>query len=156
MKPSLDLQLSRLRVLILSASVGAGHMRAATALERAFLEIGAAHQVRHLDTLEYTTRALRGVYSKAYSYAARHLPTVTGWLYDAFDQPGRDAPLRLAFNRLNARRFVTMLRNQTPDIVVCTHFLPAEILSWLTASRRLAIRYAVVVTDFDVHAIWLS
>jgi processive 1,2-diacylglycerol beta-glucosyltransferase len=156
MKSALNFQLSKFRVLILSASVGGGHMRAAAALERAFLEIGAAHQVRNLDTLEYTTPVLRGVYSKAYSYAARHLPTVTGWLYDAFDRPGRDAPLRLAFNRLNARRFVTMLRNHSPDIAVCTHFLPAEILSWLTASRQLTIRYAVVVTDFDVHAMWLS
>src|SRR5713226_4917265 len=103
MKSALNSQVSQSKVLILSASVGAGHTRAARALECAFLETGAVHEVRYLDTLEYTTTVLRAVYSKAYSYAARHLPTVTGWLYNAFDRPWRDAPLRLAFNRLNSR-----------------------------------------------------
>src|SRR5947209_12486890 len=130
-----------MRVLILSASVGDGHRRAATALEHAFLEIGAGHEVRHVDTLKHATTLSRVVYSKAYSYAARHLPAVTGWLYNAFDQPWRQAPLRLAFDRLNTRRFVSMLRNYKPDIAICTHFLPAEILSSLTNSHRLAIRY---------------
>ena len=143
-------------VLILSASVGAGHMRAAAALEQAFQQIGDGHNVRHIDTLDYATTALRGVYSKAYSYAARRLPVITGWLYDAFDQPWRYAPLRLAFNRLNTKPFVAMLRENKPAFVVCTHFLPAEILSWLADSDELAIPYFVVVTDFDVHAMWLS
>jgi processive 1,2-diacylglycerol beta-glucosyltransferase len=49
-----------------------------------------------------------------------------------------------------------MLRNCKPDIAICTHFLPAQILSSLVESRQLAIRYSVVVTDFDVHAIWIT
>ena len=89
--PQLSVLGPQRRVLILSASVGAGHMRAATALEQAFLEIG-AHEVQHFDTLEYAATLCRALYSKGYSYAARRLPTMTGWLYDAFDQPWRDAP----------------------------------------------------------------
>jgi processive 1,2-diacylglycerol beta-glucosyltransferase len=37
----------------------------------------------------------------------------------------------------------------------CTHFLPAEIVSWLKAKERLASRQAIVVTDFDAQAMWL-
>jgi processive 1,2-diacylglycerol beta-glucosyltransferase len=33
--------------------------------------------------------------------------------------------------------------------------LPAEIVSWLKAKERIASRQAIVVTDFDVHAMWL-
>jgi processive 1,2-diacylglycerol beta-glucosyltransferase len=40
-------------------------------------------------------------------------------------------------------------------LIVCTHFLPAEIVSWLKAKERLASRQAIIVTDFDVHAMWL-
>jgi processive 1,2-diacylglycerol beta-glucosyltransferase len=53
------------QVLILSASAGAGHMRAGQAIERAFLEAGAARSVRHLDTLEYTNALFRRLYSRA-------------------------------------------------------------------------------------------
>src|ERR1700686_2206461 len=125
--------MNKQRVLILSASVGAGHLRAGAALEHAFQEIGEEHEVRHIDTLDYGTAALRGVYSKAYSYAARRLPVITGWLYDAFDEPWRHAPLRQAFDRLNTKRFAALLRNYKPDVAGCTHFLPAEILSALAA-----------------------
>lgn len=52
------------RVLILSASAGAGHIRAAQAIERALNEADAAREVRHVDTLEYTNRLFRHLYSK--------------------------------------------------------------------------------------------
>lgn len=48
-----------------------------------------------------------------------------------------------------------MLQEYQPDVAVCTHFLPAEIISWLKAKRRLSTPQAIVVTDFDVHAMWL-
>jgi len=38
---------------------------------------------------------------------------------------------------------------------VATHFLPAEIIAWLIAKRKLHARHAIVVTDYDVHAMWL-
>jgi processive 1,2-diacylglycerol beta-glucosyltransferase len=48
-----------------------------------------------------------------------------------------------------------MVREYQPDMIVCTHFLPAEIVSWLKAKGKLNCRQAIVVTDFDVHAMWL-
>jgi len=40
------------RVLILSASAGAGHIRAAEAIEKAFVKLGAAKELRNIDVLE--------------------------------------------------------------------------------------------------------
>src|SRR5438477_32706 len=54
------------RVLILSASAGAGHVRAADALEKAFSQSGAAREIRHIDVLNYTNKVFRHLYSKAY------------------------------------------------------------------------------------------
>lgn len=143
------------KVLILSASAGAGHLRAAQAIERAIIETGAAHQVRHVDTLEYTTRVFRNLYSKAYIDMVSRMPDVLGWLYDQFDKPWQNERRRLAFDKLNTRPFVRLLHDEQPDITICTHFLPAEIISWLKAKQRLTTRQAIVVTDFDVHAMWL-
>ena len=83
------------------------------------------------------------------------MPEVLGWLYDALDKPWKNERRRLAFDKLNTRPFVKMLREYRPDIMVCTHFLPAEIISWLKAKERIMSRQAIVVTDFDVHAMWL-
>jgi processive 1,2-diacylglycerol beta-glucosyltransferase len=143
------------KVLVLSASAGAGHIRAAQAIERAIKEMGAAHEVRHIDTLEYTNKLFRTLYSKAYIEMVNSTPEVLGWLYDYLDRPWQRERRRLAIDKLNTRPFVKMLQQYQPDITICTHFLPSEIISWLKAKERLTNPQAIVVTDFDVHAMWL-
>ncbi|HWT00657.1 MAG TPA: glycosyltransferase [Pyrinomonadaceae bacterium] len=143
------------KVLILSASAGAGHLRAAEALERAFRETTAAAEVRNVDTLDYTNKLFRHLHSKAYIEMVNKMPEVLGWLYDHLDKPWKNERRRLALDKLNARPFVKLLADYEPDITVCTHFLPAEIISWLKAKGRINCRQAIVVTDFDVHAMWL-
>ncbi len=143
------------KVLVLSASAGAGHVRAAAAIEGAFRALGAAHEVRHVDTLDYTNKVFRHLYAKAYLDMVQSAPAALGWFYDRLDQPWQNERRRLALDRLNTRPFVKLLEQYQPDIIVCTHFLPAEIISWLKAKERLSSPQAIVVTDFDVHAMWL-
>jgi processive 1,2-diacylglycerol beta-glucosyltransferase len=147
------------RVLLLSASAGAGHVRAAQALEKAFQEIGEAsgeqREVQHLDVLNYTNKVFRNLYSKAYIDLVNKMPEVPGWFYDKLDKPWKNERRRLALDKLNTRPLVKLLRQYQPDLIVCTHFLPAEIVSWLRAKERLTSRQVIVVTDFDVHAMWL-
>jgi processive 1,2-diacylglycerol beta-glucosyltransferase len=143
------------KVLILSASAGAGHVRAAQALERAFAAEGGAGDVRHVDALELTNKVFRTLYSKTYIELVDRAPDVLGWLYDALDSPWQKERRRLAWDKLNTRPFVKMLEREQPDLIVCTHFLPAEMVSWMKAKHRLACPQAIVVTDFDVHAMWL-
>ncbi|MFO0952773.1 MAG: glycosyltransferase [Isosphaeraceae bacterium] len=143
------------RVLILSASAGAGHLRAADALERAFRLTGAAGEVRNIDVLQHTNPLFRNLYSKTYLDMVNAMPEVLGWLYDRLDDPEQDDRMRLTFEKLNARPFLKQLEEYAPDIVVCTHMMPAGLISWLKSEGRLAARQAIVVTDFDVHAMWL-
>jgi processive 1,2-diacylglycerol beta-glucosyltransferase len=72
------------------------------------------------------------------------------------DEPGKAERRKLAFDKLNARPFIKLLEELQPEITVCTHSLPAEIISWLKAQERLNTRQAIVITDFDVHALWLT
>src|SRR5690349_21012550 len=143
------------RVLLLSVSAGAGHMRAAEALEKAFKTTADGVEVQHLDVLNYTNKVFRHLYSKAYIDLVNKMPEVPGWMYDRLDKPWKNERRRLALDKLNTRPFVKVLREYQPDLIVCTHFLPAEIVSWLKAKERLASRQVIIVTDFDVHAMWL-
>jgi processive 1,2-diacylglycerol beta-glucosyltransferase len=145
------------KVLLLSASAGAGHVRAAEAIEQAFkLLDGREHrEVQHFDVLNYTNKLFRHLYSKAYIDLVNKMPEVPGWMYDKLDKPWQNERRRLALDKLNTRPFVKLLRDYQPDLIVCTHFLPAEIVSWLKAKERLASRQVIIVTDFDVHAMWL-
>lgn len=143
------------RVLVLSASAGAGHLRAAEAVQRAFELTGSAREVRHLDVLQYTNPLFRTLYSKTYLDMVNTMPEVLGWLYDRLDDPGQDDRLRVSFEKLNARPLLKQLEEFQPEIVVCTHMTPAGIISWLKSHGKINARQAIVVTDFDVHALWL-
>jgi processive 1,2-diacylglycerol beta-glucosyltransferase len=143
------------KVLILSASAGAGHVRCAQALEHAFQQSGRAREIRHVDALDFTNKAFRTLYSKTYVDMVDRIPEVLGWLYDALDTPWEKEKRRLAWDKLNTRPFVKLLEREQPDLIVCTHFMPAEMVSWMKAKHRLACPQTIVVTDFDVHAMWL-
>ena len=145
------------KVLLLSASAGAGHVRAAEAVEKAFKQrkVSDGLEVHHFDVLNYTNKLFRHLYSKAYIDLVNKMPEVPGWVYDKLDKPWKNERRRLALDKLNTRPFVKLLREYQPDLIVCTHFLPAEIVSWLKAKERLASRQVIIVTDFDVHAMWL-
>jgi processive 1,2-diacylglycerol beta-glucosyltransferase len=143
------------RVLVLSASAGAGHLRAAEAIEKAIRIRGLASDVQHLDVLKFTNKVFRHLYSKAYIDLVNNAPEVLGWLYDYLDDPAKNDPIRLAFDRLNANPFIRYLGRYQPDVAICTHFLPSGIISSLKGEEKVKVLNTVVVTDFDVHAMWL-
>jgi len=145
---------SKPRVLLLSATSGAGHVRAAQALEKAFLARGDC-VVEHIDGLQYVSKLFQRAYDKAYISMVRRAPELMGVLYDRTDRPWHHPRRRLALDRLNTGPMIRLLKQMQPDVCVATHFLPAEILAWLIAKKKLRARNAIVVTDYDVHAMWL-
>ena len=142
------------RVLLLSASSGAGHVRAAQALEKAFAARGDC-VVEHIDAIAYVSKFFQNLYDKTYISMVRKAPELMGVLYERTDQPWQHPRRRLALDRLNAQPMIRMLKRIQPDLCVATHFLPAEILAWLIAKNQLQAKNAIVVTDYDVHAMWL-
>jgi processive 1,2-diacylglycerol beta-glucosyltransferase len=142
------------RVLLLSASSGAGHVRAAQALEKAFAARGDC-EVQHVDAIEYVSKLFQRAYDKTYISIVRRAPELMGVLYERTDQPWQHPRRRLALDRLNSQPMIRLLKRVQPDLCVATHFLPAEIIAWLIAKNKLSAKNAIVVTDYDVHAMWL-
>jgi processive 1,2-diacylglycerol beta-glucosyltransferase len=144
------------RVLIVSASAGTGHVRAGEALAKAFRMDPSVEAVHHLDALDYTNKLFRDFYSKLYIQLVKSAPDVLGWVYRVSDEPWKTDAARVQLERLNTRRLVRFIRAFNPHITVCTHFMPAGIMSHLIQTERLEAQLSIVVTDLDVHAMWLS
>src|SRR5215475_15029347 len=142
------------RVLLLSASSGAGHVRAAQALEKAFTARGDC-RVEHVDVIQHVSKVFQRLYDKTYINLVRRAPNLMGVLYDRTDKPWERMRQRLVVDRLNTQPMIRLLKRVQPDLCVATHFLPAEIIAWLIAKKKLRARNAIVVTDYDVHAMWL-
>lgn len=144
-----------MKLLILHASAGGGHRRAAEALAAAALERGADVVVR--DTLDFVPPLYRRTYAGGYLALVRTMPELWGYLYahsDRFAQAPIERKCRVLFNRLNTVSFLRFLSQVAPDAVLCTHFLPLELLGPLAPRRRRGLPLYGVLTDFDAHSLW--
>ena len=150
-----------LRILVLAASVGAGHVRAAQAVELALRQTLPGAVVRNLDVLELTNAPFRRLYGKAYLDLVNKAPHVLGYFYDLMDQPSssgknRRDRFRLAVEKLNLRSFIRLLEEESWDLVINTHFLPAEIIASLRRTENLALPHVTATTDFETHRLWVN
>ncbi|MFW5856869.1 MAG: MGDG synthase family glycosyltransferase [Planctomycetota bacterium] len=147
------------RVLILSVKAGAGHFRAAQALEAAFAERYPELDVLHVDVLEYTNAAFRKGFKEGYETLAKDLPTVWGYLYDSLEEkPGNSRLKRLAtlFDQMNARPLKKLVKKFDPDRIVCTHYVGAEVVCPRRRKGKLRAEVSVTLTDYDIHTMWIQ
>jgi processive 1,2-diacylglycerol beta-glucosyltransferase len=148
-----------IRILVLSASAGAGHLRAAQAVELALRELDPEAHVEHHDVLQLTNAAFRRLYGKAYLDLVDHAPHALGWMYDRLDRPqksGRGDRLRHLVQKLNLKPLLELLKRGPWDAFVSTHFLPAEMIAALRRKRRITTPQITVTTDFDTHRLWVN
>lgn len=147
------------RVLVLSVSAGAGHLRAAEALRAAAALDGSPAVVKHVDVLTLVPASFRALYGEFYLRLVERHPALWAYLFHASDRTPREAPVskvRRAIERMNTRRLRSSVEAFRPDAIVCTHFLPAEVLAHELSRGRVDVPVWVVVTDFDVHRLWLQ
>ena len=143
------------KVLILSVSAGTGHTKAAEALEKVFRQQPDVGEIRNVDALRFTNKLFRDFYSKLYIRLVHKAPSILGFVYRNSDEPWKTDRMRLMLDRLNTGALERFISKFKPDITVCTHFLPAEIISYLISKDKLNAQLSIVVTDLDVHAMWL-
>jgi processive 1,2-diacylglycerol beta-glucosyltransferase len=148
------------RILVLSAAVGAGHLRAAQAVELALKELAPDAHVENVDVLTLTNALFRRLYGTAYLDLVNKAPHVLGYFYDMMDRPRRAGStrdrLRRAVEKLNLKKLEAFILGGGWDVIVNTHFLPAEIIAGLRKARKLTTPHMTVTTDFETHRLWVN
>ncbi|HKE46970.1 MAG TPA: glycosyltransferase [Rhodanobacteraceae bacterium] len=146
----------RKRLLILSVSAGAGHVRAAEALRVCAETLDV--EAKHLDVMDFVSSGFRALYTDFYLKLVEHHPSMWAMLYRIMDRTPPSAPLarmRRAIERLNTLKLRKAIAAFAPDALICTHFLPAELLMRERARGRVASPVFVQITDFDLHGMWI-
>lgn len=146
------------KLLVLSVSAGAGHTRAAEAISAYAATHPAGIEALHLDVMDFVPSTFRKIYTDLYLALVRSQPAIWSYLYqktDRTDPAALSQKLRRAVERLNCRSLFAEIEQWQPDAIVCTHFLPAELLSREIRKTRLDVPVWVQVTDFDLHTLWV-
>ena len=145
------------KILLLSVASGAGHTRAAEAIRSA--AAGQEISAVHLDATAFASPFLRAVYTDAYIFLVKRAPALWSCLYrwtNAAKPDGLMQTVRRWLERRDSEPLLREIAQLRPDVIVCTHFLPAEILSQRIAAGKLDCPVWVQVTDFDLHRMWVQ
>ncbi len=146
------------RLLLISVSAGNGHVRAAQALAASAERAPDAPQVTHLDAMQFVASGFRKAYTDGYLALINRYPDLWSYLHRKTDTTPHTATsqkLRRAVERLSSTALLRAVRRHDADAIVCTHFLPAELLLREQRQGRLACPIWMQVTDYDLHNMWL-
>ncbi len=146
-----------MKILILYASAGAGHKKAAEAVYQA-LGKKQGLEVDCLDVLDLAPVFFRFSYPRIYLFAVNRLSWVWGLGYYILDNKLFRPVIffaRRIFNWCNSRKLEKYLLKTCPDVIVSTHFLPPEVV--VSMKRRLGfkVRQEVIITDLWPHYFWV-
>lgn len=146
-----------MKLLLISANAGAGHIRAAAALEEAAREMHPAAEIKNVDILSFTDPIYRRAYANSWLKMADNAPALWGYFYAASDRAKakkKQAAIVRAFDRVEFRKFRRFVAEFAPDVVIATHFLPGQILATSREEDWGRFKFACVLTDFDAHVLW--
>ena len=146
-------------ILILHASIGAGHTRAAQAVAAALALQSPETRTVVVDVLDMARPLFKRAYSKGYMGLVENAPALFGCLFELTDR--RPSPralgdrLRRAVQRWGVNDLVELLPGGSWDAIVNTHFLAPELVAALRSAGKLSAPQITVVTDYDAHRIWV-
>lgn len=147
-----------MKILFIHATAGAGHQKAAEALYSSLKEEG-GHQLQIIDILDYTNPFFKKMYRDTYGYLVTKVPGLWGFMFGILDIPWMYPVMcfvRRIYNFLNTAKLRKFLIEEKFDCIITTHFMSNEVVSALKKKNKIRPRLITVVTDFDVHRIWLG
>ena len=148
------------KILIVYATAGIGHKKAALAVKKALDEIGPRDtEVTLIDSLDYTNDFFKWSYLQAYLTMVNKLPTFWGLLYHITDNFYVNiivSKIRRISNWMNSVKFIKYLKDTEPDVIISTHFFASEVIADLKESGSIKSRLITVVTDYRLHSWWIG
>lgn len=149
------------KILIISASAGAGHTMAALAIEQSLAGLPQSKerfQVTHIDLLKFSTLLYKTVYHDLYLYMAQNQPLMWGYIFTTSDNLKRknrpDFLMRL-MDTLNTHKFSSFIKEQDWDLIISTHFLASQLVCDLKHKGTIKTPLLTVTTDYGLHSYWI-
>ncbi len=131
-------------VLIVYASFGEGHKRAAEA-------IGDFFEAPVCDLLDFAHPFVRQTYRKGYLFITQHLPTLWSFIF-LITRIKFVAKTSHYLQQFLLPSFFIYLKNNNPELIITTHFSASHIIA--IAKKDIRGYLVAVVTDIRAHPLW--
>jgi processive 1,2-diacylglycerol beta-glucosyltransferase len=145
-------------LLVLGATTGSGHARAAAAIYEGLKGTDRNLSVRQVDLLDMVSKVYRPPFVRARLEELARCQSLYGAPFETVD--GYDDQLPEDLEEFLAKVFDEKLDklvvDKRPDQIVVTHWLPLRYLAKLREVEKLQAGVIAMLCDPDVHDLWLS
>ncbi len=147
-----------MKVLLLYAKVGNGHLKAAENIKIALQEIDENIEIDYEDGLEYSSALTNKLIIKGYASLARNMPKLWGTIYTKSDKQDMNAvgEINKMVNKALTIRLKKMLRIRRPDVIISTHPFISHMCAYLKRKGKTTAKIISVMTDYGIHNMWLE
>ncbi len=143
-----------MKVLILHASLGAGHRRAAEALQEAFRQQKLEAEVQ--DLLDFLPGPLKWFYPWSYDFMIEDARWIWRIVYKASSLPKSPySPATAATQKWQFNKLKQYLSQNGFTHIIGTHFTPCALLTDWRRQDVVRGRIYSVITDYTAHRCWL-
>lgn len=147
--------LKPLRILVFSASFGAGHQKAAEAIIETIKNVEPNSRIIHEDFMALINKALNYVMRNSYIKLIKRAPKLWGRFYNRTQKISEDSVFQRLLNTLGRSQFLKYIDSIQPDVIVCTYPTVAGVLAQLRLNGKLTVPLVTVITDYTVHSQWI-
>ena len=139
-----------MKLLILSSNIGGGHAMVASAIREYFENHG--HTVEVRDGISFISKTGADLFAFSHKFIYRHAPGAFSALYSEDNRvmTMREGTASRELVDHGAKRLAEFIREGCFDAVICTHIIPAIMLSTAKQAYALGMRTAFVETDYTL------
>lgn len=142
------------KIIIFYGSYGGGHLSAARNIKECIEKNYTDVEVSMIDCMEYISKTINKVTTKAYSGMAKNAKWAWGKIY----YNSGKGPLFLITNnsqKLLALRLNKLLQEINPDLIISTHPFSSQMCAYLKNKYKISSKIATILTDYAPHVQWL-
>lgn len=145
-----------LRILILAASTGGGHIKASHAIESYLRQNMQDAEVEIIDTLKCIHTLLDKTVCDGYKFLAKNTPRMYGKLYQKTNEDNMLSGMVPKLNAVFAQKLFPSIEEYGPDLIIATHPFAVEMVSALKEEGKIQIPLLCVITDYGMHRAWIA
>jgi processive 1,2-diacylglycerol beta-glucosyltransferase len=142
---------------LLYVTAGNGHKIAAMAIMESLDEQKYPRII--IDLLCFSNKLCRYSCSNVYDFVSNHFHAACKLMYKLTNRNRKYSKLVQFIDAVSMKSFeriIPYLKDNIPDISICTHFFPATILAKLKDKGLYIGKIYVIVTDYGLHKMWYN
>ena len=145
-----------MNILILTASTGGGHNRAASAMKEYISSHNPEVNVQIIDALEECSSALNYAVVKGYKAMVTLTPGLFGMMYKESDKKSALSETVNVVYQQCAKRMEPVMEEYQPDVIISCHPFAGAIIGYMKKDSGYDIPLITIVTDFLPHRAYIS